>query len=89
MSDNAEERVAKAGMFDAGSAMKRPARGGLGSIRAPASDVPVFASTVNTTSTTVPAATMGSGQTPGLEAACRVALTTSASRCRKSTLLPS
>lgn len=45
MSEDADERVARMGMFDAQAGLDRPARGGLGSVRAPAEDIPVFAST--------------------------------------------
>lgn len=39
-----EEREAQAGVFDAGRALDRPTRGGLGVMREAAQDVPVFAS---------------------------------------------
>lgn len=45
MSEDADERVARMGMFDAGRALARPARGGLGAWRDPGGDIPVFATT--------------------------------------------
>ncbi len=45
MADDTEERTAQKGVFDAGRSIVRPQRGGLGYVTAPASQIPVFAST--------------------------------------------
>lgn len=45
MNKDADELVASKGVFDAGAGLERPARGGLGTVKAPAEEVPVFAST--------------------------------------------
>ena len=45
MTGDTEEQTAQKGVFDAGRDITRPARGGLGTMTAPAEQVPVFAST--------------------------------------------
>ncbi len=45
MTGETEEQTAQKGMFDAGRALVRPRRGGLGTVAAPAEQIPVFAST--------------------------------------------
>lgn len=45
MQDDAEAREAQKGVFDAGRSIVRPKRGGLGTVTAPAADIPVFATT--------------------------------------------
>ena len=45
MTGDTEEQTAQKGVFDAGRDITRPTRGGLGTMTAPAEQVPVFAST--------------------------------------------
>ena len=45
MQDDDEAREAQKGVFNAGAAITRPSRGGLGVVQAPASDIPIFATT--------------------------------------------
>jgi len=45
MSDDNAERIARDGVFDAGRTVQRRDRGGLGTLREPAREIPIFATT--------------------------------------------
>ena len=45
MSDDNAERIARDGVFDAGRTVQRRDRAGLGTLREPAREIPIFATT--------------------------------------------